>query len=183
MARLVLVALTLALVGESAETVKPMTVCEALEQGSKIDGQMVAVRGVWATAMEANDLSVDKCTLPDAKKALWPPAIHIASLVMSDRPTTIRVDRLSFRRFRSEVAAKTAGRDGRVSSFRVIATIRGQIQFKKELLVSKHPDGVERITGYGHLGAYAAQIVAESVSDPEVEWVSGQQQGSSKLQD
>ena len=145
-----------------------LTVCEALERSSELDGTMVVIRGEWVTGGEMSELRTDSCDLSDKEKAVWPRAITLSSPALSDRPLDIKVDRESFVKFR-EAVTKLLVPKGGAGEYRIIGTFRGQLQFKRQLRAYRDAYGNRRFLGYGHGGHYPAQLVCLSVSDPAVE--------------
>lgn len=126
------------------------SVCEVLWNIDKLEGKVIRVRGVYFGAIR------DQCptAIREWGGAVWPAALNIADSDLAaslKRPVEFETDRNSWaalETFWMKEARKNAREE-------IWATFEGAVQ-------SADPES-RRLGGFGHLGAFPAQLVVKSV--------------------
>lgn len=133
-----------------------VTVCDVLANPSSFRGRIVAVRGVFTYGALRQDDCPQEFITGDRR---WPPILNLATTEYQkgEPPVAFKTDPESWDRL--DLTALEAGKQGR--SVEIWATIIGQIRAQSEYVL---PDGRVR-SGFGHLGAFPAEVVVKQITD------------------
>jgi hypothetical protein len=137
-----------------------MTVCQLFSDLPSHQDQIVAVRGVYYFGLVQNGCS-DQLLVKDHA---WPTAVDIALSDLpssfGDRPVGFRTDLVEWHAFENFVIQEGLRRRREEVWVTVVGQLRGPVWHLR--------NGEKGTGGYGHLGAYAAQLVVKRVENIEV---------------
>ena len=136
---------------------QPLTVCEVLEDLQKYRGKIIQVRGRWNGPI----LEGRACAPLKTGEYVWPSgvAIELPSRAREE-PATWTLDQeaynQAYRKYLQAIEHTTE----------ILVTFIGRLDAREEgLEIFRHPDGDVITNGYGHVGAYPAQLVIATVKD------------------
>ena len=145
------------------------TVCSLLRDAELRHGQIVKVRGTYHADSEGSDVADSACRKQLLIKGQeWSPGLWLVTPGDELRiPEPVKFDNSSYRRL---VDAATMARSRGET---VTAVFQGRIEFCPVLRSIRL--GYTRWIGCGHMAAYAAQLVVQSVTDIVIESEKGQE--------
>jgi hypothetical protein len=152
-----------ALLRAQAMPPRVLTVCELLSQLDRYRGKEVHVRGELRTGTEEIAL-VEQCSKRFvADGHTWPNAIWLTPPGrLATEPVDFKLDEAAIRAMQAQInQARAAGKQGKV-----VVTFIGKCEARKHL--GKDPRSTKVTGGFGHLGAYPAQLVYRSAEDVSI---------------
>jgi hypothetical protein len=162
---------------QSPGSLKTVSVCELFADLASHSGTRVKVRGILYSGREVFALGEKLCSkkfvtryrsgpellgLPGVtSEYVWPTAINLRSSSEStEEESVVRVLNM----LKQARASQRSG-NGNVDLW---VTVVGVISTKEHYDVALSANGELVASGYGHLGGYPAQLVIETMTDPEV---------------
>ena len=138
---------------------QPLSVCNAMADEHDLVGTIIEVRGEYRATKESAGLFGD-C---DGKVVIggvpWPWAVNVTRASDSSDP---RIDMSSFEKLASAYAVKC-------STCKLLVTLVGRFRSARSNTSYTGPDGQALHIGFGHLGAFGAQIDSIAAVDIVVE--------------
>jgi hypothetical protein len=144
-----------------------VSVCDALLNRAKYQGQMISIRGLVTGTMEGAWLVGEDCGPFVAKGYPWP---AIISLDGRSSPRSVSLppayDEAADARVEKQVRKLTHGK----ASVPLIVTYTGIFESFSDLgeAVTAYPNGYIRAVGFGHGCVAPAQLVVQTLRDPEI---------------
>ena len=162
---------------QSPGSLKTVSVCDLFADLASHSGTRVKVRGILYSSHEGFALGEKLCSkkfvtryrsgpellgLPElTSEYVWPTAINLKSASEStEEESVVRVINML-----KQARASQRSRNGNVD---LRVTVVGVISTKEHYDVALSANGELVASGYGHLGIYPAQLVIETMADPEV---------------
>jgi len=145
---------------------KALSVCELLEHIQKYRDKEVYVRGEPREGPEEVALYGEGCTQPLMTNGhVWPNAIWLTPPDgLAERPVNFSLNEEALEAMKKKIESeRAAGKRGKVT-----VTVIGKLEARKKLFGGPGPDGGWIGNGFGHLNAYACQIVIRTVEDVEI---------------
>lgn len=166
----------------NADTLKTVSVCELFNDLASHNGMRVKVRGILYSGREIFALGETTCTkkfvtrhrlLPEllglseqpTGEYVWPTAIDLSGSISSKGVSTDENAILQVVKILREARAAQQDKSTRVDLW---VTVVGVLSIKDHYDGGPDAHGKLQASGYGHLGTYPAQLVIETMSDPEV---------------
>src|ERR1039458_3989310 len=159
--------------------------CNLFDDLKSYDGRMISVRGILFTGREIFALGqhceskfVTKYSLAPLplrglaalqSEYVWPTALDLADSAFrepGEQAVGFHTNHEAVDRVFALVRRERARIDNR--KVEVLVTVVGRLRMKDHYDIAKFEDGTLHGGGYGHLGAYPAQVVIETMIDPEV---------------
>jgi len=181
---LVLICATGSKAQQKPKTLRMVSVCELFEDITSYSGTRVKVRGILYSGRELFALGEKTCSkrfitryrlgpeLPvifePTDEYVWPTAINL--ITSSESPTDVgfRTDDEAVVRVTKILnETQTIKRDENTKPA-LWVTVVGVLSTKEHYDVGLNADRELTASGYGHLGAYPAQLVIETMMDPEI---------------
>jgi hypothetical protein len=135
------------------------TVCELFENLSRYSGQVIEVTGVFQTNRHMSGLFAEDCATSFVTDGYrWPLALVLAAtevtFVSDNGGTKYTIDRTSSRTIREKIDAARGRKDVQVR-----VTIIGLVRSRQHYTPVRFGDGTLRYDGFGHEGAFPAEVV------------------------
>jgi len=152
----------------SGPTPPVVSVCDALLNRAKYQGQMVSIRGLVVGTMEGAWLVGEDCGPFVAKGYPWSAIIWLESGSSGYREERLpfAYDYAAAARVEKQVRKLTHGQ----RSVPLIVTYAGLFESLSDLgePVTVYPNGYIRALGFGHDGVAPAQLLVKTMADPEI---------------
>ena len=170
---------------QSPGSLKTVSVCELFADLASHSGTRVKVRGILYSSREVFALGEKTCTkkfvtryqiLPEllgireqpTGQYVWPTAFDLIGSSGSPKEGDIKTDEEAVRRVTNmAVQAREAQRDKNTKGD-LWVTVTGLLSVKDHYDVAPDTHGTLLASGYGHQGTYPAQLVIETMTDPEL---------------
>ncbi len=165
-------------------TSRTMSVCELFSNLPSHSSTRVKVRGILYAGREVFALGEKTCTKkfvtryrlgPDlpgisepTREYVWPTAIDLTGSSGSPKEGGINTDEEAVRRVINMLTQARAAQRDKNTNVDLWVTVTGLLAVKDHDDVAPDTHGVLLASGYGHQGTYPAQLVIETMTDPEI---------------
>ena len=172
---------------QSPEVLKTASVCDLFNDLASHSGTRVKVRGLLYASREIFAIGEKTCptkfvtryrVLPELQgisgqptgEYVWPTAIDLTGSSGSPKERGINTDEETVRRATDILTqARAAQRDSNMK-VDLWVTVVGLLFVKEHYDVAPDTHGTLLASGYGHEGAYPAQLVIETITDPQLKF-------------